>query len=295
MTDAALWHAAWQERDRLLRIARRHSRNRADAEEVVSEATLRCATHPNLDPGRLAAMLTAVTLRLCVHRLRARVVADRVAPRLLDPPSDDIGDVLDRAEAMWLAAEMARLTDPERAVLTARMLGLTLTETADALGVTYRAAEGLLGRARRKMRDVWARTLALLWPRRRGSWPLLAVAGAAVVVAARCGPWTNQQQAPVRRVQVVRADGTAGSLPKAPLAAPPARLHRVLDGARTVSPRRPALTTPDLKIGPVRQEPVVVTTNPDPVSRVQECLRNGIYVETSTSRVGVVCGEGKGT
>jgi len=292
MTDAALWHAAWQERDRLLRIARRHSRNRADAEEVVSEATLRCATHPNLDPGRLAAMLTAVTLRLCVDRLRARVVADRVAPRLLDPPSDDIGDVLDRAEAMWLAAEMARLTDPERAVLTARMLGLTLTETADALGVTYRAAEGLLGRARRKMRDVWARTLALLWPRRRGSWPLLAVAGVAVVVAARCGPWTNQQQAPaVRRVQVVRADGTAGSLHKAPLAVPSARLHRVLDGARTVSPRRPALTTPDVRVGPVHAHPSTITTDEtDPVGRVERCVHNGfkIMVDTSGS-TRVVC------
>lgn len=291
-----LWRLAWEERPRLLAVARHRSLNRADADEVVAEAILRCVTHPGVDPVRLPRMLTAVTLRLCVDALRERTTAERNAPRLLVRPPDDTEAVLDRAEYVWLAAEMASLTDKERAALTARMLGLTVAETAEALGGTYKAAESALDRAKRKMRTLWARTLALLPLRRRRAAVVVTVAVAATTTLGVWRPWQDEP-GPVRmpvveQAQVARTGGDGAHAPlqhaastrtRAPHQAPPS----------SVTPAR--LTTPDLRLGPLRQEPVVVALDlRDVPSRVQECVRNGVKIVVSEAMLGVVCREGTG-
>ena len=290
-----LWEAAWAERPRLLAIARRRCRNRAEAEEIVSEAILRCVTHPRLDPRRLPALLTALVMRLCVDELRARALLDRNGPRTFTRPDDAEADVLDRAEAQWLSAEMARLADSERAALTARMLGLTVEETAEALGVSYKSAESALGRARRKMRTVWARTLGIVlpwrWRRRGGATAGLVVAAVVVTLTVTAWhPWRRDEPVTVRPPVVPRAQAVnAGAIrttepPRLPTPTtrrvrrpePPPRLIRVV--------------TSDLRLGPLRQEPVVVTLDlTDPVGRVQGCIENGVEVKTTERSVGVVC------
>src|SRR5258707_6263771 len=64
------WQRMWSHREQLLRVARRRSMSREDAEDAVHEAMLRAAERPDLDDERLGAWLTTVTMRLCVDRYR---------------------------------------------------------------------------------------------------------------------------------------------------------------------------------------------------------------------------------
>lgn len=294
------WRAAWAERPRLLGIARRRSWCRDDAEEIVSEAILRCVTHPRLQPERLPAMLTAVTMRLCVDRLRERVVAEQNGPRLLVLPRQPNEEVLDRAEAIWLSAEIARLADRESAAITARMLGLTVAETAEALGMTYKSVESALDRGRRKLRAAWTRTLGLtIWLRKQmiRTSNSAAITSAAVLVGfGLCSAYHHKtatsQLRPTRPATAsasVVVTRTAATL--RPLTARPSQARRtsgIVSPGRTSG--RPTYATPELKVGPVRQEPVGVTVDDDPVGRVQECVESRkLTIEASAKRVAVVC------
>lgn len=291
-----LWEEAWRERPRLRAIARARCL-RDDVDEVVSEAILRTVTHPGLEPARLPAMLTAVTMRICVDRLRARMSAERAAPRLITRPGDDLEVVLDRAEATWLTAEMARLSTAEHAALTARMLGLSVTEAADALGTTRKGAESALDRARRKLRSVWRTTLGIVWGgrRRRRPPPLLALAAVATLtlgplVSVRPLPGIPErhQGAAVEPGEPVRAV-EAGAATRPAAAASGRAAARDDDG-----PVAPALRTPSLRVGPVHQEPVAVVLHPDPVARVLHCATAGVVVTLSAEQMSVTCREKRG-
>jgi RNA polymerase sigma-70 factor (ECF subfamily) len=146
------WDLVWPHRDALLRIARRRTVSAHDAEDCVSEAMLRTVLHPALDPARVGAFLTAVTVRLCADLHRDRARCDRLAARqsgddrLVPTPE---AEVCDRAEALWLAGVLVRSLSPrERAAIRARADG----DRPD--GVAARAA---LTRARTKARPA-ART-----------------------------------------------------------------------------------------------------------------------------------------
>jgi DNA-directed RNA polymerase specialized sigma24 family protein len=121
------WHLVWQHRPELLRVARRRTPTLADAEDCVSEAMLRTALHPDLDPERVGAFLTAVTLRLCadLHRERARtarIAARHTGDERLVPTPEAV--VCDRAEASWLAGRVTRtMTERERAAVRAKAYG----------------------------------------------------------------------------------------------------------------------------------------------------------------------------
>lgn len=297
------WERAWEEVPRLLRIAGRRSLNRYDAEEVVQEAILRCVTHPGLDPDRLAAMLTTVTVRLCVDRLRDRLAAERATARMHVPRPNDVESV---ADVICLVAEAANLAGHERAAVLGRLLGLTVQETADALGVTYKAAESALDRARRKLRAAWTATLGVLgWlrPRLRVGTPATAATAAAGAVLA-----VASVLAAAPSVRAVAGDdlGSAAFRPaayqqRAPL--PPAtwmRRPQSQSGRRAAAspvPRsvgptsEPAVVTPAIEAGPVRKEPARAWIDGDePLEqRIVRCASHGVELSVRPGYVAATC------
>lgn len=157
MTTSQRWERVWAHYDDVLRVALRRTPCAADAEDCVSEAMLRTVLHPGLDVERAGAFLTAVVVRVCadLHRDRARTA--RVAllhsgdDRLVPTPESV---VCDRAEATWLARRVsAGLSPRERAALVARAAGVAPRDAGRALGVSVKAADAALHRARTKARS----------------------------------------------------------------------------------------------------------------------------------------------
>jgi len=65
---------------------------------------------------------------------------------------DAFEQIDDTAEARWLESLVDSLAPIERAVVRARADGYGVGETAERLNLTYKAVEGALTRARRKLR-----------------------------------------------------------------------------------------------------------------------------------------------
>ncbi|WP_031170304.1 RNA polymerase sigma factor [Streptomyces durhamensis] len=156
------WQRMWSHREQLLKVARRRSMSREDAEDAVHEAMLRAAERPDLDDERLAAWLTTVTMRLCVDRYRQvnREAEVRTSPTLVAPGPVPIEEaVCDRAEARWLARRSGELPTRQAEALRLKSEDLDVSQVADRMGLSYRTVESLLARARRTLRASLAGTL----------------------------------------------------------------------------------------------------------------------------------------
>lgn len=161
--SADWWYQIWSHRDDLLKIARRRSLSEEDAEDAVHEAMLRASQRPWLDPDRLGAWLTTVTVRLCMdrHREVARDADARAQPVHTVPvPVEEA--VCDRAEARWLANRSRELPPRQAEALRLKAEELDVGQVAREMGLNYRTVESLLARARRTLRRSLAGTLALL-------------------------------------------------------------------------------------------------------------------------------------
>ena len=191
--DPNVWAEVLAHRDRAVRVARARCSSPNDVQDCVQEALARVAAMPNLDLARIGPLITAVVSNLAVDAHRQRARTDRTAGKLRrtlvhPPPHED--DVCDRHEARWLRSQMDGLTAQDRQALELRASGLRVGEIAREMGVTYKAAENALGRARLGMRAVWRATAALLgvlWgvrrePRRTPAAPALATAALAAAV-----------------------------------------------------------------------------------------------------------------
>ncbi|MBC2902450.1 RNA polymerase sigma factor [Streptomyces cupreus] len=194
-TSAERWQRIWAHREQLLRVARRRSASAQDAEDAVYEAMARAAERPHLDDDRLGAWLTSVTVRLCVDRYRQlnrdAGICRRAGAMLTVPSAVPYDEALcDRAEAQWLALQGARLPAQQAEALRLKAEDLDVAQVAQLMGVTYKAAESLLGRARRALRAVLAATLTVVagvWrgrPRAENGAPAAAPTGALVSVGA---------------------------------------------------------------------------------------------------------------
>lgn len=184
------WQHIWSHREQLLRVARRQSVSIEDAEDAVHEAMVRAAEHPNVDRERIGAWLTSVTIRLCVDRHRQLSRDARVALRnrlmLTAPgavsPEDTVCDLV---EANWLALRSAELPGRQAEALRLRAENMDVAQVAQRMGLTHKAVESLLTRARRTLSAMLAGTLAVavgLWrgrPRVEGGASAAALASTA--------------------------------------------------------------------------------------------------------------------
>lgn len=194
------WQQIWNHREQLLKVARRRSTSMQDAEDAVHEAMARAAERPHLDGDRLGAWLTSVTIRLCIdqHRQLSRdaLICRRVGSMLTVPITVSHEEaVCDRAEARWLALQGAELPKNQVQALRLRAQDLDVAQVSQHMGLTYKAAESLLGRARRTLRAALAATLAVavgMWrgrPHLDGGMPtaappaVLASAGMTLMIA----------------------------------------------------------------------------------------------------------------
>lgn len=76
----------------------------------------------------------------------------RLAARQVVATPDISDGVCNQHEAAWLVEKLQSLPATTRSVIEALAAGRTLSETASGLGLTYRAAESHLSRARRFVR-----------------------------------------------------------------------------------------------------------------------------------------------
>lgn len=296
-SDVDPWSLVEPHRERLLSVAWRRTGNREDAEDIAQEAMVKVATYTALDPARVGQLLTATTMRLCTDLARHRAVVARVAPRLYQPADDALTDLLDDAEARFLAT--VPLTKVERTLLVARIHGLYPSEVAASLGLSVPAAKSALLRARRKIIAAWKATLGLIGASRLRR--LLPVGGAAVVALAGLALH-------LARPPVVPGDPAAYTEPsssarvatEAP--ARPAQVDITFVSEPTVRTPRPssAVIAPPVETvsvpvpvveGPVwhKGSTVVIDTSEDPVTRVGRCVRDGVVVDVPN--LSVTCRE----
>lgn len=156
-TTAERWHRIWGYRTLLLWVARQHGFDADGAEDVVQDAMLRAAAHPEVADERLQAWLVRVTIRLCMdgHRRRTKEASgwQRLAASAVNQEPDPEYEVGERLAAAWVASVAANVLPPRQAeALRLTAAGHDVHHVARELGVGYRAAESLLARARRNLR-----------------------------------------------------------------------------------------------------------------------------------------------
>ncbi|MQY22617.1 RNA polymerase sigma factor [Nocardia macrotermitis] len=154
------WAIVLRERERLLGLARGRLGAGGDAEDCVQEAMIRVATYDRLDETRLSALLTTVTLRLCVDSLRRSTRDANLARRswqggaIAQAESAEYR-ICERAAGRWLLGYVERLGTREREVLLARASGLSTAEAACELAISHKSAESAFTRARRRLRTAY--------------------------------------------------------------------------------------------------------------------------------------------
>lgn len=150
----------------MVRVTQRLVDSREDAEDCASAALLQLLERRDCVDNDEAFLVT-IAKRRAIDRTRSqarsRIRNDRLAG--LEPPGapDIAEDVAARAEAAWLDETARALLSP-KAYRLLRLLadGHEIGQAADSMGMTQRAAESLLLRARRTVRKSWAKTLSVL-------------------------------------------------------------------------------------------------------------------------------------
>ena len=147
--------------------------NPADAEEVAQEAVLKAFN--NLSRFRLESKFSTWLIQITINEARMRLRKDRrhLYDSLDEQPTDEEGDYLPKDFADWrdipsealqrkelrdaLKRAMASLDSKYREVLICRdVQHLSITETAQVLGITEASVKTRLLRARLQMRDALA-------------------------------------------------------------------------------------------------------------------------------------------
>lgn len=146
---------------RALRVALRVLGDTAEAEEVAQEAFLRAwnaAASFDADRARFTTWLHRIVLNLAIDRARRRAQASFTglaeAAAVTDPQPGPEAAALATAARAALAAALASLPPRQRAAIAlAYEQELSGAESAAAMGISERALEGLLRRARQFLRE----------------------------------------------------------------------------------------------------------------------------------------------
>jgi RNA polymerase sigma factor (sigma-70 family) len=207
-----------------------------EARDCASQAIVQYLEQDRRDVANLEAFMVTIAKRRAIDlvraRDRARVRDERYAHEVVLSAPDVAEDVATRAEALWADREARRLLQPKvYELLTLVADGVPMAEVAQRLGMTERAAQSHLLRARRVVRNALARTLA----------------GLGIAVASLRRWWGPAAvTAPVLAAAFVLAIGTA-TAPRVPAPPPltllpstgtPAPVESATDSAHRVAPHR---------------------------------------------------------
>ncbi|MBI5439710.1 MAG: sigma-70 family RNA polymerase sigma factor [Deltaproteobacteria bacterium] len=133
-------------------VASRFLGDPAEAEDVAQEAFLKIlAAAPRYRPtAPFRAYLYQVVTRLCLDRAeKKRPEYTDALPEVADTAPDPAQALIGREREAAVRNALAALPDTQRmAVILKHFQDLSYAEIAEALGVSAKAVEGLLGRAR---------------------------------------------------------------------------------------------------------------------------------------------------
>lgn len=157
--------AAWNERGRLLAVARRRTSCEAEAQDVVSEAIARALESETVEIARIGQWLTAVTMNLCADlgrdRRRQRKRVQFAVQHQVDAIPAELA-VLDRVAAKQLTSLLTVLPKDQHLAVSLRADGHPVAEIAARMQVSVKAAESLLSRARTMSRSVLKGALGVI-------------------------------------------------------------------------------------------------------------------------------------
>jgi DNA-directed RNA polymerase specialized sigma24 family protein len=138
-----------------------------EARDCASQAIVQYLEQDRREVANLEAFMVTIAKRRAIDLVRARERArlrdERYGHEAVLSAPDLAEDVATRAEALWADREARRLLQPKvYELLTLVADGVPMAEVAQRLGMTERAAQSHLLRARRVVRNALARALAAL-------------------------------------------------------------------------------------------------------------------------------------
>lgn len=272
-------------REAALRRCRSAGASAEEAEDSVHDALLALLETPHVD--RPAAWVTTVSHRRWIDHVRRNSRERVVLRRELELAGHDPGPadlVTDREQAKWLVTSLRTLPETTRLICWSIGLGRSREQVAGDFGLTPRAVESHLTRARRSLRRLRAlavlpMTTTLDWLSRHRP---TGIAGAAMVpvtlglfllppqttaplpaplrvAPAIVAPPSHSQQRPLPHPVTPTLASPASTI--TPTASPPE--------SRTVRPQLPATTTPPVPEVPSTSAPTPAVL---PIPDVGEAL-----------------------
>ena len=137
-------------------IARKYLGDRAEAEDVAQDVFLRLwEASPRYRPEKpLPAYLRTITVNLCLDRRRRPTLFSIVDPGAIPGSPDPEAGVRSAEREKALIRALAVLPPAQRmAIVLFHLEGLPVAETARLLEIGVKAAESLLSRGRRALRE----------------------------------------------------------------------------------------------------------------------------------------------
>jgi DNA-directed RNA polymerase specialized sigma24 family protein len=153
VTDA-VWLTLHELRERLVSTARRHGLTASESEDAASETILKVAAYKDLERDRIKQLAIKVLYRTCVDELRRKGRESAMVRKLDRNLSHSFEERL--CESMATASTLRRaasfLSDNELDVVRMTVSGEPHRAISHRLGITVRASEVTLSRARTKLR-----------------------------------------------------------------------------------------------------------------------------------------------
>jgi RNA polymerase sigma-70 factor (ECF subfamily) len=159
--EAALAELIRRHQHRLYNLAFRLLRDPLEAEDALQEVFFKAYHHAGtFQPvATVAAWLSRITANHCLNRLRGRHPLDYLDDDAAAAPADPGPTPLQALEEAELSRRLEALLNalPEnqrRALILKQFGGLSYVEIGEELGVSAQAVDGLIKRARQRLRQV---------------------------------------------------------------------------------------------------------------------------------------------